>query len=149
MANILNTTILTEGTQKAVLHFYLESDGNEGELVNAPLFASVNFNTPLPRQVYAQTDETTNFNTLRPPQMTILQMWSSTSWFDFTISFQGTVNVPTLVVARDADFYMDFRYFGGLKDRVNDTPTGQMLISTKDFAPQGSNGFIVLEVRKN
>ncbi len=146
MSNIVNTTIISEGTQKAVIQFYFESDGNEGEFTNRLIFdPSTDFNVPWTQQ----KDISGYAPVLAAKQMSIMQAWSSTSWFDITLSYDGTVVSPSFVFARDCDFYLDFRYFGGLKDRENQDPTGKLLVSTKDFAPLGSNGFLILEVKKN
>jgi hypothetical protein len=149
MAHIINTTIISEGTQKAVIHWYFESNGIDGELTNYQIFdPATDFNVPWVPQLDTSYNQAAG-SRLAPFQMTLLQSWSSASWFDFTISFDGTIVSPTLVIARDADFYMDFRYFGGLKDRTNPDPTGRLLVTTRDFAPLGSNGFLVLEIKKN
>ena len=145
MANIVNQVIVSEGTKKAIVQFYFESDGNEGEFKNKVIFdPSTDFLVPYPLPI-----DPNSITKYPAPKVTILQIWSSASWFDMTIAYGGATIVPSVVVARDADFYLDFRYFGGLKDRTTDVPTGQILLSTKDFAPLGSNGFLVLELKKD
>ncbi len=150
MANILNMQIINEGSQKAVIHWYMESDGNEGEFQNKVMLDPVtDFAVPVVQQF--------NEDRLKlPPSLTILELWSSTAWFDITLGFDGInpaqgLPYPMVTIARDADFYMDFRGFGGIKDRTPYTvqPTGKLLISTRDFAPLGSTGFLVLTLRKN
>ena len=145
MANIINKTIVSEGTQKMVVQYYFESDGNEGELKNYVILDPADCNAPWNPQV----DTTVNPPSSRVKQFTILRAWSSSSWFDMTIVGDGATPLPIFVFARDCDFYLDFRDFGGLKDRVTDVPTGKILVSTKDFAPLGSNAFLVLELKKN
>jgi len=54
---------------------------------------------------------------------------------------------------KDADSHTDFRSFGGLIDTdVYSSPPvdgdGKLTISTKGFAPAGSLGTVVLEIRK-
>lgn len=150
MANIINTTILSEGTQKAVLQFYFESDGTDGEFVNQVLFnPSTDFNVLANNTRQQVTDPSTGIMTVKPVQMTILQMWAETSWFDIILGFSGATGVTNQwIIARDAEVYRDLRYFAGVKDRTTD-PDGKLVISTKDFAPQGSVGILVMEVRKN
>jgi hypothetical protein len=145
MANIVDYTLIEDGPKKAIVQFYFESDGNEGEFVNRVILDPYT-DFAVPWQINPDADRLTNPT---PPRMTILQMWSSASWFDMTLSYEGVTVKPSFVIARDSDFYMDFRYFGGVKDRVTDTPTGRLMLSTKDFAPLGSNGFLVLEVKKD
>lgn len=146
MPNIVNSTIISEGTSKAIIHFYLESDGNEGEFTNRVLWdPAVDFNV-LGAQQRNQID-----GSLVPAKVTILQVWFALSWFDATLSFNGVTPLPKIVLARDADFNMDLRGFAGIADLVpyENMSDGKLLISTKDFAPLGSNGMIVLELRKN
>ena len=146
MPNTLTKTIISEGTQKAIIHFYMEGDGS-GEWINEPLWdPATEFNT-LASPQYSGDDGSSK--QLLPDKLTIIKSWVSASWFDITLSFDGNIIVPVIVFARDADFTLDFGYFGGLKDRTNDNPTGRLLISTKDFANPGSNGFMVLEVKRN
>ncbi len=145
MANIVTQTIISEGYKKAVVQFYFESDGNEGEFTNRVIFnPNTDFLVPYPLPI-----DPNSITQYPARKVTITQMWTSASWFDMTLSFDGATIVPSFVIARDCDFYLDFRYFGGLKDRVNDVPTGNILLSTKDFAPLGSNGFLVLEIKKD
>ncbi len=150
MANTITPTIITEGTQKATIHFYLESDGNEGEFVNRVIFdPNTDFNVPWPQQLDPNYDGSSGGAKLAAPQMTILQFWGAASWFDMTFSFGGTIPYQGLVIPRDCGPYLDFRGFSGVKDRGATEPTGQLLLTTKDFAPQGSNATFVIEVKKN
>ncbi len=150
MSNIVTSTILSEGTQKAVILFNLTADGTEGELNNRVIFdPATDFTVPWvqqkdPNYLGAVGDH------LAPFQMSILQFWGSCAWFDLLFDFEGlSTNGDGFVVARDADFYMDFRYFGGMKDRNSIDPTGRLLLTTRDFSPAGSKGFFILEVKKN
>jgi hypothetical protein len=147
MANTLNVDIISEGYKKAVVRFYFESDGTEGEWVNKPIFDPSNdFNVPVQQGVNTDANPAVQ----RVPQVTILKSWCSASWFDITLSFNSMTPSPELVIARDTDFDLDFTYFGGVKDRTGPVVTdGMLLISTKNFAAQGSNGFLVLELRKD
>lgn len=146
MSNTVSMEIIEEGPKKAVLRFYFESDGTEGEWVNKVIFnPSTDFTQPIVPGV--NTDAAPP--QLKVPYITILQAWTSCSWFDITLGFNGSTPSQELVIARDSDFYLDFRYFGGIRDRAAVVPTGELIISTKDFAPAGSNGFLVLEVRKD
>ncbi len=142
MPNIVNKTLITEGTTKFVMHIYLESDGNEGEFNNALLVDFKNdLTVPIVRHL--GTDG------FLFPRMTITQAWWNSSWFDVTLSFDSSIPQPVVVLARDSHNHHDFRYFGGIKDRTTSDSTGNILISTKDFAPLGSNGMLVLEVKKH
>ncbi len=145
MANIVNQTIITEGTRQALVHWYFESDGNEGELNNYVLLdPALDFAIPIPQQKDAD-------GKVLPPAMTVRKIWASLSWFDITLGFEGTVPNYVLPVARDADFMIDLSDVSGIKDRTEfgNSPTGRLIAKTKDFAPLGSNGFLCLLLRKD
>ena len=135
MANRILKTTLLNGSNSFILHAYLESDGNEGELTN-----------------YVLIDKDELGKDVRP---TVVQIWHSFSWFDAFLSFDDLVPVPSWNLLRDIN-YNDLRYFGGIKERFTDPKdkkssdrTGQLLISTRDFAPLGSIGTLVLELKKS
>ena len=141
MANKIIKTILQNGSKSLIMHIYLESDGNEGELVNYPIVD--------PDVDYPEDKGSRN------PRPVVRQIWHSFSWFDGLISFDDLVPAPSWNLARDGDNYTDFRFFGGLKERYEapDTKdgsdrTGKVLLTTTDFAPQGSMGTIVFEIWK-
>ena len=154
MAHVLNQTILVEGSQKADIHFYFESDGVQGEWNNYLLFDPVTFAVPFTQQPDPNYQGQSNIGgRLVTPTMTILGLWSATAWWDYTISYEngGGLPIPMIVYSRDTKFEMDFTEFGGIKcDGVaNPDLTGRLLITTNNFAPLGSAGFLVLKVRKN
>ena len=141
MANTIKKTILQNGSKSLIMHIYLESDGNEGELVNYPI---VNPEVDYPEILGSRNS--------RP---TVRQIWSSLAWFDALISFDDLVPAPSWLLQRDGPQYTDLRYFGGIKERYLDPKdkdssdrTGKVLISTTDFAPLGSTGTLVLEIWK-
>jgi len=134
MANVVVKQVLSEGT-KIILYVYLESDGVEGEFTNYVLLdPAVDFDPPIMAGAR---------------QLTVLQAWSSLSWFDATLSFDDLVPYPNWTFVRDGDGYTDFRYFGGLKDRAGIDHTSKLLLSTNGFAPLGSKGNLIIELRKN
>ena len=141
MANIVIKTPIVHGSKTLVYHFYLESDGNEGELVNYPLIdPAVDF------------PDDPAFKDIRP---IVTQIWHSFSWFDGLLAFDDLVPAPSWNLPRDGDNYTDLRYFGGLKDRFIDPKdkksserTGKILLTTTDFAPLGSIGTLIIELRK-
>ena len=143
MANRILKTILQNGSKSIIFHIYMESDGNEGELVNYPLIdPAVDF----------PNDDSSHQGRPRP---VVRQMWHSFGWFDGLISFDDLVPTPSWLLARDGDNYTDLRFFGGIKDRYVDPNdslssdrTGKVLITTTDFAPQGSKGTLVIELWK-
>ena len=141
MANIIKKTILQNGTKGFIVHIYLESDGNEGELVNYPIID--------PEVDYPE------FAGSRNSRPTVRQIWHSFAWFDGLISFDDLVPAPSWLLQRDNTDYTDLRYFGGLKERYEDPDnkdasdrTGKVLLTTTDFAPLGSKGTLILEIWK-
>lgn len=140
MANRIVKTVVQDGTKYLILHTYLESDGNEGELVNYPLID--------PLVDYAILGS----KYIRP---VVRQIWHSFSWFDALLAFDDLVPAPSWVLARDTHNYTDLRYFSGIKEKFIDPNnrsssdrTGRILLSTNGFAPLGSMGTMVLEILK-
>ena len=141
MANRILKTVIQNGSKSLLLHIYLESDGNEGELVNYPIFD--------PR---IDLDER---EAIRYPRPIVRQIWHSFAWFDGLLAFDDLVPAPSWLLQRDSASYTDLRYFGGIKERYVDPQTkegsdrtGKVLLSTTDFAPLGSMGTLVLEIWK-
>lgn len=146
MANKIVKTWLVDGSKKAVLHVYLESDGVEGELNNCVL---IDPQTDVLNNGFPSGPLPPDSDGLGLGKMSILQVWHGTSWFDMLLSFDGPTPLNVVVLARDADTYKDFRYFGGLTDRVGLDRTGKLLLTTVGFAPAGSIGSLVIEVMKD
>lgn len=142
--NNVTMTLLVDGPRLAVAHFYLQSDGVSGELNNTPVFdPAIDLVEPL-----AQQFDPSDGHKL-PLTMTIMEVWYGLSWFDVTIAFESDVNSPRLVLTRDAHDHMDLREFGGIKDLYDSNSTGRVLFSTKDFAPAGSNGHVIIAFKKD
>lgn len=133
MSNIIVKTILMDGPKKAVISLYLESDGVEGELTNYVVVDPV-----------VDLIQATQNNTL-----TVNQVWYGFSWFNATLTFDDLVPYPSWQLPRDTGGYYDFRYFGGIKDRSGIDHTGKLYLTTDGFAPAGSRGTLVIEVKKD
>ena len=141
MANKIIKTVLKNGSKSLIMHIYLESDGNCGELVNYPLIDPV-------------VDFPQDFGSGNPRPI-VRQIWHSFSWFDGLLSFDDLVPAPSWLLQRDSANYTDLRYFGGIKERyidpknkVSSDRTGKVLLSTTDFAPLGSRGTMIIEIWK-
>ena len=141
MANTILKTVLQNGSKSLILHLYLESDGNEGELTNYVIFD--------PRTDLDEGAAT------RHPRPVVRQIWHSFAWFDGLLAFDDLVPAPSWLLQRDSASYTDLRYFGGIKERYIDPKdkdssdrTGKVLLTTTDFAPLGSMGTLVLEIWK-
>lgn len=138
-------TVLNNGPKNLMLHVYLESDGSEGELQNFVLVDPTVYDTVITPDILAPN-----------MKLTIQQVWYSASWFDTFLSFDGAAPKPYWVLPRDSEHYYDFRYFGGFADRLVDPQTikstdrtGKLLLSTIGYAPAGSIGSMVLEIKKS
>ena len=134
MSNTVTQTILNSGTKKVVIHWYFESDGIEGELNN-----------------YVILDPQVDL--LLPPdpktQLSIIKIWSGMAVFDVVLKWNALVPTPVWVLVAGADASIDFSYFGGLKDYSGVEHDGKLLISTNGFAPAGSAGSLILELKKD
>lgn len=136
MTTNVTKTILNEGPTKLVVHLLIESDGTDGELVN-----------------YSVLDPTEDFtpNLKSDTQLTVTQTWYNNTWFDVLLRFNALNPVTVWAFSRDpGDSYMDFRYFGGLKDRSGTDHDGKVLISTSGLSDATSSvGTMVIEFKKN
>ena len=138
-------TLLNNGSKTMLLHVYLESKGFEGELDKFVLADPELYDSVFtPRIIQPNM------------KLTLLQVWYSFNWFDGLISFDDVSPVPCWSLPRDASNYADFRYFGGLAHRLPEPQTststdrtGKILLSTNGFAPLGSIGTMVLEIKKS
>jgi len=125
---------ISDGPSKSIYQFYFESNGVDGELENELLIdPTVDFTPALSSK----------------EQITINQIWYGFSWFDVLLTFDALEQFPSWVLPRDASTYVDFRYFGGLKDRSGAESTGKLYISTDGYAPAGSKGTMIVEFKKN
>lgn len=136
MTTNVTPTIINEGPTKLIVQLLIESDGTSGELTD-----------------YSILDPTVDFtpNLSADTQLTITQMWYNCVWFDVAIQFNALNPQTVWTISRDpGDSYMDFRYFGGLKDRSITDHDGKVLISTSGLADVSKSvGTIVIEFKKN
>ena len=161
-------TVLQDGTKTAVVHWAFTSDGSD--ITNAGEMSGLVLLDPT-------ADLTGVDNKI---QLIITQVWYGFSWFDMSLAFDDITGNPLFILQlpRDAQNYMDLRYFGGLKDRTSTnvpsqapntqlgqpapfptpsqdvvftsrTPTGKILATTNGYAQLGSQGHLILEVKKN
>lgn len=138
MANPQITIIdVVEGESALVVRVNLLSNGS-GELVNEPFLLPSDLQPPRKNN---------------RPTFRIEQLWWGLSWFDVTIGAGTLVPVTLWTIARDSGTHVDFRSFGGLIDQnVYTAPpnddNGVLTFSTNGFATAGSQGTIVLALRK-
>ena len=134
---LVTTIKVTESDAALVLRVNLLSDGS-GELTNYPFLRPSELLPARPN----------NRATFR-----IMQVWYGLVWFDVTIGAGTLQPVPIWTLARDADSYTDFRFFGGMFDqnvyvRPPNDDNGVLTLTTNGFTPEGSQGSIVLALRK-
>ena len=141
----ITRTILNNGSKAILLHVYLENTGIEGELDKEVLVDPTVYDSVFTDRII-QADM----------KLTLVQLWYSFKWFDATLYFDDLSPVPCWVLPRDGTTHVDFHYFGGLSNRLIDpntnqstNRTGKVLISTDNFAPVGSAGTLILELRKS
>ena len=134
MSSLVTKQILNSGTKKVIMHWYLESDGTDGEL-----------------QDYVLLDPQVDLALPPDPkmQLSILKIWSGMAVFDVVLKWNALVPTPVWVLTAGADASIDFSYFGGLKDYSGVEHDGKLLISTNGFAPAGSAGSLILELKKD
>ncbi len=135
MTNKVIKTKLRDSARAAIFHFYLESDGIAGELSNYTLIDPVtDFAVPLTADNH----------------LTITQLWYSQLGFDAVLKFDALEDLFVWAIPRAADNnHVDFRYFGGIKDRTTADSTGKLVMSTVDFAQAGRSGVLIIEVNKD
>lgn len=126
-------TKINEGPKRAVFHIFMNADGTgelQDEIVIDP---DVDFIQPAPK----------------PYALTLMKVWYSHAIFDVTITFDGVDQSPAWVTTPSTDTYTCFEYFGGIKARSIEQPTGKIMISTNGFTTPGSVGVLILEVKKD
>lgn len=133
MANTITKTKLLESSRKAIFHIYFEADGS-GELVNEVIIdPQADFEIPYDPQ----------------GQLSIMQIWYGQAVYDTVLKFNALVPTPVWTMVADAETYNSFEYFGGLKDMSGVEHDGKILISTNGFATAGSNGTLIIELKKD
>jgi hypothetical protein len=133
MPNTVNQTVFLDGSKLATVHLYIESDGVSGEMANQLVIDMKNDIQPIGS----------------PTQATIQQIWWGQSYYDARLSFQDTVPVPFWVLPVGSDSHVDFRSIGGLKVPVDLDGNANILLTTVGFAPAGSWGSYIIQLKKS
>jgi hypothetical protein len=137
MAQVTITKVV-EGESHLVVRLDMLSDGVSGELVNFPVLYPSGL---LPARANNR------------PAFRIMQVWYGLVWFDITLKTAGIEPHTLWTLARDCDSHTDFRSFGGIIDsgvyeNPPDNDTGILTMTTNGFSLAGSQGTVVLELRK-
>ena len=133
MSHTVIPTIIVNGQRSAIVHFYIASDGISGELASA---------------IIMEPSDLLGDSAKSKPTYTILQIWKEFSGFDALLSFDAGDQVESWLLAQNASNHIDFRYFGGLKDRSTADATGLLLLSTNGLSDPNSKGTMILELKK-
>ncbi len=132
MANRIEVTKLLDGPRHLIYHVYLKSDGASGDIDS-----------------YTLIDPATE-NMGSSVQFTIEDVTWGFNGFSANLHFELLVDDTLIwVLPPSAGNYVDFKKYGGLKDRgsVLDA-TGKILLSTTGFAADGDEGSLIVKVRK-
>lgn len=163
MTTNVTSTVLQEGSKKFIVQFNLTSDGTTGELINQVVFDPQNQPTlfdlsaqqpPVAGQVGNQVvyypQQTLQLPLDPATQLSIRQIWYSCVWFDVAVSWNATQPTLAWVLNRDAYNYMDFRYFGGIKDKSTADHDQKLLFTTNGIDGIASSiGTIIIEFQRD
>ena len=133
MANRVEVTKLLDGPRHLIYHVYLASDGASSDLDSYTLIDPAN---------ESMGDES---------QFTIEDVTWGFNGFSANLHFELLVDDTLIwVLPPSAGNYVDFKKYGGLKDRGNSADaTGKVLLSTTGFVDLGDEGSMIIKVRKN
>jgi hypothetical protein len=137
MSQVLVKTI-SEGETSIIIRVDMLSDGVTGELVQFPILKPTQLNPP---------------HKNNGPAFRLIQAWYGLVWFDVILGTNTLHPQQLWTIARDSSSHVCFRDFGGLADPCiwevpPDDDQGTLWISTNGFAPAGSQGTIVLDIKK-
>ena len=132
MANTVTLTKLLDGPRHLIYHLYLESDGASGDLVDQVLVdpATIGLGE---KQFFTLEDITWGF-----------------AGFNAALKFEILVEDTLIwVLPEGSGNYVDFKKYGGLKDRSNTNDgSGKLLLDTTGLTALGDAGSMILRVRK-
>lgn len=130
MANTVTITKLVDGPRSAVFHVYIKGDGS-GELTDQVLID--------PATDLSPTDTA----------LTVEEIWYDCVGFDSMLEFDATADTPIWKIpAASSSNYIDFRSFGGIKDRSGAGATGKIQITTAGLGAATDEGTIIIKVRR-
>ncbi len=124
---------IVDGPRSAVFQVTIENDGVSGEL-------------NLEKIVDATLDI---YPKGKPTDTTIMQIWWGQSYYDSFLYTNDLVPQLLWVLPVGNDAHIDFRSFGGLKVQKTIDGNGDLLLTTAGFAPAGSKGTYIFEIKKD
>ena len=133
MANTVTVTKLLDGPRQFIYHVYLASDGAAGDLADEVLVDPTNEGLP------------------GSPTLTLEDVTWGFTGFDGSLKFELLVDDTLIwVLPAGSGNYVDFKKYGGLKDRSNTNDgTGKLLIDTSGFSAVGDTGSMIIKLRVN
>lgn len=133
MAHTVATTTLLNGSKYLIVHIYLKCDGNSGELSDTTLVDPMD---------YGLTSD---------PTYTVEELVYDFAGFDAAIEFDtGLItDGPIWVLPEGGVGRVDFKPFGGFKDRSGMDGTGKLVITTTGFTATTDQGSLILKLRVN
>ena len=136
MAHTVNVTKMLDGPRHTIIHVYMKSDGISSDLKNFDLVDPKEDISPAldSKPVFVVEDIVYNF-----------------AGFDASIKFDsGLVNDNYIwVLPEGAPGVVDFKPFGGFKDRSGLDGTGILQITTFGLLSIGDEGSMILKIRKS
>ena len=134
MANTVDSTLILNGPRHTIIQIFLRSDGSGQELNNDVL-----------------VDPVEDLGLLDTQRFSIDEILFNLAGFDAMLSFDTGLITKNMiwVLPEGASNYVDFRPFGGFKDRSEREGTGKLLISTLGFTSVNAFGSLVLKIRKD
>ena len=128
MANIVTKQTLNDGPRNAVIHAYLESDNSSGDEAGTVLVDVSSLSGS-------------------PSSVKVKSVHASLTGFSAKLLWDATTNVEFLQLTEGETDY-DWTSVGGLQNNAGAGVTGDILISTTDFAQSGDQGSITIHVQK-
>ena len=129
MPNTVTITKILEGRHNQ-FHIYIASDGQSGELDDEVLI-----------------DPVADLGFTSAKRMRLEHITYTLSGFSARIEFDKGLEDPMIWVLEAGTNFVDFRKFGGLKDRSDIDGTGKLKITTTGFSDSGDQGSLVIQVK--
>ena len=110
MPHIMNKTILSEGTERIVMHYYIESDGSADFNLEPFLDPQLDVDVPMGAVIDSGS------GLMRIPRLALVEAWYHMNGISTTFVCEGSPNFTALVLTPGDDSHSDYRRFGGIKD---------------------------------
>lgn len=132
----VTTTKVVEGAANLIIRVDLLNNDASGELDNYVILSPSDCVPP---------------RSNNKPNFRIMQIWYGMVWFDVVLKYGTLSPEPIWTLTRDSGNFIDFRGFGGVVDTETNPPgdeNGKLVISTNGFSAPGSQGHLIIALRK-